>query len=384
MHTRKFDAILEVIRDRYPGQDSIPLHVPVFPGREKEFLMETIDSTFVSSVGAFVNRFEERMADITGCRHAVATVNGTCALHIALEVSGVGEGDEVLTQALTFVATANAVTYCNARPVFLDVDRRTLGMSPDALRSFLREHAETDGEGNCRNTTSGRRIAACVPMHTFGHPCRIEQIAEICREWNIALVEDAAESLGSRYRGRHTGSFGDLGIFSLNGNKIVTSGGGGAIVTDDEELAKRARHLTTQAKVDHPWKYEHDEVGYNYRMPNLNAALACAQLEQLDHFVENKRETARRYARSFGELKIPFQTEPEEARSNYWLNAIFLDDAAERDSFLEYSNENGVMTRPAWELMPELTIFEDAQHGSLDRAREVGERLVNIPSSYTE
>lgn len=379
-----FERILQIIRARYPGGDFIPLHVPVFRGREKEYLERTIDSTFVSSVGEYVNLFEEKMAEIAGTRHAVATVNGTSALHMALLCAGVERGDEVITQALSFIATANAAAYLGAEPVFLDIDRRTLGLSTSALERFLEEKVSADEDGTPRNRDTGRRVAACVPMHTFGHPCEVESIVELCGKYNIPVVEDAAESLGSTLRGRPTGGFGRLGVFSFNGNKIVTCGGGGAIVTDDPELARRAKHLTTQAKMDHPWRYRHDAVGYNYRLPNLNAALACAQLEQLDEFLGNKRSTARYYAGAFEEAGVPFQREPEGARSNYWLNAIWMEDEKQRDEFLNHANNNGVMTRPAWDLLPEQAPFRGASRGELDAAREAASRLVNIPSSYRE
>lgn len=382
MRYSEFDVILEIIRERYPGLDTIPLHAPVFNGKEKEYLLETINSTFVSSVGEYVNRFEKKIAEIAGTKNAVATVNGTSALHMALLVSGVTENDEVLTQAMTFVATANAIEYLNAVPVFLDVDPDTLGLSDKSLISFLEENAEIRDDGYCWNKVSGRRIKACVPMHTFGHPCKIDKIISICDDWNIDVIEDAAESLGSYYNDKHTGSFGKLGIFSFNGNKIVTCGGGGAIVTDDEELAQKAKHLTTQAKKDHDWKYEHDAVGYNYRLPNLNAALACAQLEQLNNFVRDKRETARYYQQAFQKTDINFHIEPKDARSNYWLNAIYFETQDEKESFLQYSNEKGIMTRSVWGLMSEQTMFKDNIKGELNNAQFIVGSLVNIPSSY--
>ncbi len=377
----QFEHILDVIRDRYPGQDSIPLHAPVFHGKEKEYLTDTIDSTFVSSVGKFVDRFEEMMTELTGAKYAVATVNGTLALHMALLVAGVEPDDEVLVQDLTFIATANAISYIHAHPVFLDIDRETLGLSASKLEAFLLKHAEIADDGDCINKTTGRRIKACVPMHTFGHPCKVDEIVRVCKEWNITVIEDAAESVGSYYKQKHTGIFGRAGIFSFNGNKTITCGGGGAIVTDDEYFAKKAKHLTTQAKKNHRWKYEHDAIGYNYRLPNLNAALACAQLEQLDDFVESKRDTAAYYAASFKNAGLQFQNESSDARSNFWLNAIFLSDEQERDDFLDYSNSRGVMTRPAWTLMHKLPMFKEAQTGEITNASEIEKRLVNIPSS---
>jgi len=381
MQKHPFSDITNFVKRQFPNQDFIPLHAPVFRGNEKTYLIDTIDSTFVSSVGAYVNRFEEMMCEITGASYAVAIVNGTNALHMALILANVVENDEVISQSLTFIATCNAISYCKAWPVFVDVDRDTMGLSPVALENFLSEHAEMRRDGFTYNKVSNRRIKACVPMHTFGFPCRIDEIDSICRKWNITLIEDAAESLGSYYKGKHTGVFGKLGVFSFNGNKTVTCGGGGALITNDPEIAKRAKHLTTQAKVPHKWAFVHDEIGYNYRMPNLNAALACAQLEQLNVFVENKRELASIYKSYFQGQQITFVTENEGAKANYWLNCILFADADERDSFLEYSNENGVMSRPVWELMNRLPMFINAQKGDLSNSEWIADRLVNIPSS---
>ena len=376
-----FDHIIACIRSLFPGRDFIPLHEPRFVGREKEYVNAAIDSTFVSSVGEYVTRFEKMICDYTGANHAVATVNGTAALHAALLVAGVGENDEVITQPLTFVATANAIAYCRAHPVFVDVDRETLGLSPGALESFLQHYGEKTSQG-WRNKTTGRRIAACLPMHTFGHPCRIERIAEICNTYNIALIEDAAESLGSTYNGMHTGTFGRLGIYSLNGNKTITCGGGGMIVTNDPSLARHARHLTTTAKQPHPYLYNHDELGYNYRMPNLNAALACAQLENLEKFIAAKRALAGEYLSFFSrEAETFFCTEPPDSRSNYWLNAVLFKDHTTRDAFLEASNQAKVMTRPAWNLLNTLPMYERCLAGSLDNAQWLADRIVNLPSS---
>lgn len=359
----------------------VPLHAPHFGGNEKKYLNDTIDSTFVSSVGAFVNRFEEEIAKYTGAKHAVACVNGTNALHIALLVNDVLPNDEVLSQALTFIATANAISYANAVPVFIDVDKDTLGMSPQALQTFLENNAEKKQDGFTYNKTSGRRIKACVPMHTFGLPLRIDEIATICNEWNIALVEDAAESLGSYYKGVHTGRFGAIGTFSFNGNKTITCGGGGALITDNEAIAKRAKHLTTQAKVPHAWRFMHDEIGYNYRMPNLNAALACAQLEQLDSFLENKRALANLYKVFFSGTAIQFVEEIENAKANYWLNVVLFESKEAQESFLKTTNGNGVMTRPVWDLMNTLPMFSNCQHDGIENSKWLADRLVNIPSS---
>ena len=377
----KFQKVVDFVKEQYPDKDFVSLHEPVFIGNERKYVLDAIDSTFVSSVGAYVNRFEEMMAEITGAKYAIAIVNGTNALHLGLLLANVQREEEVVSQALTFIATANAISYIGAKPIFIDVDKETLGMSPTALTNFLEANAELRADGSY-NKTTGKRIAACVPMHTFGLPCRIDEIAAICAKWNIALVEDAAESLGSYYKGRHTGVYGKVGIFSFNGNKTVTCGGGGALVTNDESIAKKAKHLTTQAKVPHKWEFVHDQIGYNYRMPNLNAALACAQLEQLAMFVENKRELASKYITFFKELDIDFVQEPNDSRSNYWLNAILLDSLASREDFLTYTNDRGVMTRPVWELMNRLPMFQDCQTDELTNSIWIADRLVNIPSGF--
>lgn len=377
----KYSHIINYIKSLFPNQNFIPLHEPRFIGNEKKYVADAIDSTFVSSVGAYVNRFEEMMQDITGAKYAIATVNGTAALHMALIVAGVKQGDEVLSQDLTFIATANAISYIGAKPVFLDIDRKTLGLSAEKLEAFLQEFGQRS-EGATFNSKTGNRIAACVPMHSFGFPCEIDRIVSICQEWNIPLVEDAAESLGSYYKGKHTGNFGLLGTFSFNGNKTVTCGGGGAIVTNDERIAKLAKHLTTQAKTPHAWEFNHDYIGYNYRMPNLNAALACAQLEQLNVFVENKRELAENYKSFFeGMEEIEFVAEGKNAKANYWLNSLLLKSKEERDSFLAEANNNGVMSRPAWTLMHKLPMFQDCLWVDLEVSHWVEDRLVNIPSS---
>ncbi len=376
----KYQDTIEFIRSLYNTNDFIPLHAPVFLGNEKEYLNECIDSTFVSSVGKFVDRFEAMVAKFTGAKYAVATVNGTAALHIALKLVGVDEQCEVITQPLTFIATCNAISYCNAKPVFVDVDKETMGLSPESLEAFLKEHT-TMQNGSCINKTTGKKIGAVVPMHTFGHPCQIDRIAEICESYHIPLVEDAAESLGSYYKGRHTGTFGTISAFSFNGNKTITTGGGGMIVTDNEALAKRAKHITTTAKVPHPYEYIHDEIGYNYRLPNLNAALGCAQMEKLEEILTNKRKTAETYRKHFSQKpEIAFVSEPENAKSNYWLNAIVLENSEARDAFLKESNAAGVMTRPIWRLMNRLTMFKDAQCAPLENAQWLEERVINIPS----
>jgi perosamine synthetase len=376
-----YNNIVSFIREQFNTPEAfIPLHEPRFLGKEREYVMDAIDSTFVSSVGAYVDKFEKMMCEITGAKFAVATVNGTSALHTALILAGVKPGDEVITQPLTFVATANAIAYTGAKPVFTDVDRDSMGLSPKKMESFLKDHF-TIKEGAAVNRKTGKRAAACVPMHTFGMPCRIDELATVCKKWHIPLIEDSAESLGSRYKGRHTGTFGKLGVFSFNGNKTVTSGGGGAIVTDDEEIAKLAKHITTTAKKPHKWEYIHDHVGYNYRMPNLNAAMACAQLEQLDHYIENKRELAGSYREFFRDSNIGFIDEIESGYSNYWLNAVCLENREERDRFLAHTNEKGVMTRPIWQLMNKLEMYKDCQAGDLENSEWLEDRIVNIPSS---
>jgi aminotransferase in exopolysaccharide biosynthesis len=373
--------IVDFIQSIYNTKEFLPLHEPRFIGNERKYLNECIDSTFVSSVGKFVDQFETDFAKKVGSKYAIATVNGTSALHISLILADVCKDDEVITQPLTFIATCNAISYCNAKPIFIDVDLDTMGLSPSSLLDFLELHCEII-DGRCINKTTNKTIKACVPMHTFGHPCKIDEIKSICDKWNIALVEDAAESLGSYYKEQHTGTFGKFGAFSFNGNKIITSGGGGVIVTDDEELAKRAKHLTTTAKIPHPYEYRHDEIGYNYRMPNLNAALLVAQLEQLDKFIESKRELALKYEEFFAKYNdIDFIKEPDNSKSNYWLQAILLDDLEKRDYFLEFTNKHGIMTRPIWKLMNELDMFKESQCGSLKNSKYLEQRVVNITSS---
>lgn len=376
-----YSDVVRIIKGLYPMYSgSIPLHAPVFRGNEKKYLNECIDTTFVSSVGKFVTKFEEMIADFTGAKYAVAAVNGTAALHIALKLVGVETGDLIITQSLTFVATANAISYCGAEPVFLDVDRDTLGLSPIAVKRFIETQTYTKNS-ICFHKSTGKRIKACVPMHTFGHPCRIDELKEICSAYNIELVEDAAESLGSYYIGKHTGTFGSIGILSFNGNKTITTGGGGMLITDNEELAKQAKHLTTTAKVQHPWEFIHDEIGYNYRLTNLAAALGCAQMEQLHSFLKAKREIASIYKEYFISTPIDFISEPADSVSNYWLNAILLQNKKERDEFLNYTNENGVMTRPIWQLMNRLPAFKNCITDNLENAFWLEERVVNIPSS---
>lgn len=377
-----FEEITNYIREVFNSPAGfIPLHEPRFTGNEKKYLEECIDSTFVSSVGKFVDKFEDVMAGYTGAGKAVVCVNGTSALHLALVICDVKQCDEIITQPLTFIATANAISYTGAIPVFVDVDLDTMGLSPLSLKLFLEEFAEIRENGFCFNKKTGNRIKACVPVHMYGHPCKIDEIADICSRYNISLIEDAAESVGSKYKNKHTGIFGKTGVLSFNGNKIITTGGGGMILTNDEVLGKHAKHLSTQAKLPHAWEFNHDFTGYNYRMPNLNAALGIAQMENLDSFILKKRELAMIYKSFFAEKEIGFFTEPENAFSNYWLNVILMNDRNERDAFLKYTNSTGVMTRPAWTLMNKLPMFSNALTFEIKNAEWLEERIVNIPSS---
>ena len=376
-----FKNIVEFIRNIYK-KDFVALHEPVFIGNEKKYLNDCIDSTFVSSIGKYVDKFEKKIVEYTGVKYAISTVNGTAALHIALLLAGVKENDEVITQPLTFVATCNAIKYCGANPVFVDISLKTLGMSLGSLKKFLDNYTEMKN-GCAYNKRTGRKIKACVPMHAFGHPVEIDKIIEVCNEYNVDVIEDAAESLGSFYKKEHTGTFGKFGILSFNGNKIVTTGGGGMILTNDRELSKKAEHLTTTAKVSHPYEYFHDEIGYNYRMPNINAALGVAQIEKIEDFVKIKRKIAHEYKIFFDKIGIKFFTEPKNCRSNYWLNAIILENKKQRDEFLEMTNKNGIQTRPAWTLMYKLPMYKDCFKIDTPNAEYIEERLVNIPSGVS-
>ena len=373
---------VDFIRSIYKTpKDFIPLHEPRFVGNEKPYLNECIDSTFVSSVGKFVNQFEDDLKKYTGAKYAIATSNGTAALHIALVLAKVQRNDLVITQPLTFVATCNAIAYLGAEPLFVDVDKLTLGMSPSKLHDFLHTSTYINDKQECIHIATQRRISACVPMHTFGFPAEMDSIMEICDVFHISVVEDAAESIGSYYKEQHTGTFGLLGTLSFNGNKTITCGGGGALLTNDDTLGVLAKHLTTQAKTPHPWEFNHDHIGYNYRMPNINAALACAQLECLDSFIENKRQLAQLYANFFDCMPYTFLTEPKNSKANYWLQTILVSDRAERDAFLDFTNKNAVMTRPAWTLMHKLPMFEHCITANVENAQFLEDRLVNIPSS---
>jgi len=375
-----FDDVIEFIKKKYNSHGFIPIHEPRFVGNEKKYLNECIDSTFVSSTGSFVDKFEEQIAKYTGAKYAVAVCNGTAALHIALMISNVTRNDEVITQPLTFVATCNSINYCGAKPVFVDVEKNTLGMSPESLQIFLENHTSIKNH-QCINNKTGRTIKACLPMHTFGHPCRIDKIKDICNRFNIILIEDAAESLGSLYKKQHTGTFGNIGILSFNGNKIITAGGGGCILTSDKIMAKKAKHLATTAKIRHEWDFFHDMTGYNYRMPNLNAALLVAQMENLNSFVIKKRKLALEYSAFFEKTNLSFVNEPFNCQSNYWLNSIIVDRKKDRDLFLKETNAKKVMTRPIWTLMNKLPMFEDSECYDLSNAEWLERHVVNIPSS---
>ena len=377
------DTIIQIVKSIYPNLDFIPLHEPRFVGNERKYVLDAIDSTFVSSVGAYVDQFESMMTKITQTQKAVAVVNGTSALQVALRLVGVNPGDEVITQALTFIATTNSILYNGASPIFIDVDYDTMGLSPKAVSDFLEEYCELR-EDVCYNKNTNKKISACLPMHTFGFPVNLTELINVCNKWKIPIVEDAAEAVGSEYNGLPVGGFGQVGVFSFNGNKIVTSGGGGAIVTNNLEIGKRAKHLTTTAKVPHPYEYIHDEIGYNFRMPNLNAALACAQLENLNEFVENKRNLANSYTSYFKEKGIKFRTELPGSKSNYWLMCIELENKKERDNVLEFTNKNGVMTRPIWQLIYKSKFYSDFQKDSQRNASLLEDRIINIPSSVTK
>jgi perosamine synthetase len=378
------DGIIKAIRSAFPDHDGpVSLHEPSLGGNEWTYVKDCLDSTWVSYLGQYVDKFASMLADFTGVKKVIPVVNGTAALHMALKLAGVEPGDEVLVPALTFVAIANAVTYCGATPHFVDSEASTLGIDPGKLKDYLKNIAQV-GAAGCMNRISGRRIKTVVPMHVFGHPVDLDPLLEVCQTYKIEMVEDAAESLGSYYKGRHTGNWGKLSILSFNGNKTVTTGGGGAILTNDERLGNLANHLTSTAKVPHRWEYRHDAIGYNYRLPNINAALGCAQMEQLPKLLEQKRRLAARYQSAFqGIGGVHFFTEPSFAQSNYWLNALLLDEAfaEQREVVLEKTNGNGIMTRPAWTLMNQLPMFKDCPASDLGCAGNLSKRLINIPSS---
>ncbi len=377
---KQIEETIAFIRESFSTTDFIPLHAPVFPGNEKKYLNECIDTTFVSSVGKFVDQFEEEVGKWSDTAKGVAVVNGTAALQIAMKLVGVEKGDEVITQALTFVATTNAITYLGAKPVFVDVDLDTMGLSANKLEEFLEENAEIRNE-QCYNKKTNKRISACVPMHTFGFPVHMNELLAICEKWKIPIVEDAAEAIGSYYHEKPCVSIGGIGIYSFNGNKVITSGGGGAIVSKNNNLLEKAKYITTTAKKPHPYEYFHDELGYNFRMPNINAALLCAQMENLQMFLDKKRELASRYREFFAETDIKFRWENENSKANFWLNAVELEDRVARDAFLQSTNDAGVMTRPIWTLMYKLPMYEDCQRDDQTHAEYLEDRIVNIPSS---
>jgi aminotransferase in exopolysaccharide biosynthesis len=374
-------SIVKFIRDLYCTSDFIPLHAPTFTANEKEYVNNTLDSTFVSSVGKYVDRFEQQIEAYTGTGKAIATVNGTAALHTALYMAGVKQGDLVITQALTFVATCNALYHMGAEPVFVDVSKISLGLCPNALDSYLEDNAFINDDGIAQHKVTQQVFRAVVPMHTFGHPVELDELMAVCAKWNITLVEDAAESLGSFYKGKHTGTFGDFSAISFNGNKVITTGGGGMVLCKNYKEGMHTKHVTTTAKVPHPYEFFHDEAGFNYRLPNLNAALGCAQMEVLPKFLQQKRELAQQYSDFFAGSEFTYFTEPDYAKSNYWLNAIICPNTEMRETFIKETNAQGVMTRPIWKLMHRLPMFKNAKRGELSVSEWIESCLVNIPSS---
>ena len=374
-----FDEIVSFIKKLYNNKEIVPLHAPVFLVKAKEYLSRCIDTTFVSYVGEYVSQFEDMTASFTGAKYAVAIVNGTAALQVALTVAGVKACDEVITQPFTFVATANAISHCGAKPVFIDVDSDTLGMSAVKLEYWLNNNAYIKDDKTYNKITK-RKISAIVPVHTFGFPCKIDKIIEIADKYRIPVIEDSAEAIGSFFNGKHCGTFGLAGILSYNGNKTITTGGGGMIITDDENFSRKVKHLTTTAKIPHKYEYVHDEIGYNYRMPNINAAIGVAQMENLSMILNNKRETAMQYNDFFKKTGIKFMEEPLNSEANYWLNAILFDNKETRNSFLEYTNNNGVQTRPAWKLLNELEMYKECQTDDLTNSKRFSEGIVNMPS----
>lgn len=375
--------IIKFIRELYQTNEAIALHAPRFTGNEQRFVADTIDSTFVSSVGKYVEQFEQQIQKFTGCTRAVATVNGTAALHSALKLAGVRSGEAVITQALTFVATCNALFHMGAAPIFVDVNQNTLSLCPAALLTFLQQHAHLK-DSCCYIKSSGQRIRAVMPMHTFGHPAQLDELRSLCQQWHLVLIEDAAESLGSFYKGHHTGTVGDFGVLSFNGNKIITTGGGGMLLCASAQDGVKAKHLTTTAKVPHRWEFFHDEPGFNYRLPNLNAALGCAQMESLPYFLQQKRKLAMHYKDFFADSEFQFVDEPAQCQSNFWLNAVICRDQQQRDQLLLQTNDAGIMTRPVWQLMHNLPAFAHAMRDDLTHSEYLAQRIVNLPSSVTE
>ena len=375
------NQLIKFVQDTYKTKDFVPLHAPTFSGNEKQYVNNTLDSTFVSSVGKHVDQFELQIEEFTGIKKAIATVNGTAALHTALYMAGVKSGDLVITQALTFVATCNALYHMGAEPVFVDVSKISLGLCPKALDEYLEVNAFINNDGLSQHKITQQIFRAVVPMHTFGHPVELDELMLVCAKWNISLVEDAAESLGSFYKGQHTGTFGSYSAISFNGNKVITTGGGGMVLCKDYNDGIHTKHITTTAKVPHPYEFFHDEPGFNYRLPNLNAALGCAQMEVLSKFLTQKRELALHYKDLFKNSDFKFVEEPEYAQSNYWLNAILCPDTASREILIKETNANAVMTRPIWKLMHRLPMFENAKRGDLSVSEHIEACLVNIPST---
>ena len=376
-----YESFIAFVRDLYKTSDFIPLHEPQFLGNEKEYLLEAVDSTYVSSVGHCVETFENTLANYTGVKHAIATVNGTAALHVALKLADVREQDQVITQSLNFVAVCNAIYYCNGEPIFLDVNKESLSLCPDRLEEFLSEYCDVRNDGTCWNKKDDRPVRACVPMHTFGFPADLDRLKEICDAYNIILIEDSAESLGSFYKHKHTGSVGKLSILSFNGNKIITTGGGGMVLTNNDALAHQARHLTTTAKILKGWSWQHDQIAFNYRLPNLNAALGIGQMENITKYLDSKRKIANKYHNWGNENSLQFVKEQEDTKANYWLNTIIAENREARDIFLKETNENNIGTRPAWKPMHKLNFNKNAVFSDLQNTEWLYDRLVNVPSS---
>ena len=383
MISTTFSQHLDFIKSLYKDKSFIALHEPSFCGNEKEYLVDCIDSTFVSSIGEYVDKFEKSISQFTGATYSIAIVNGTSALHLALEIAGVKSDDEVITQALTFVGTCNAISYCGASPVFIDISPETLGMSADSLEKYLAENTIIQ-DGECINKNTGSRIAAVMPMHTFGHPVEIDRILAISESYGIVVIEDAAEALGSFYKGKHVGTYGKVGILSFNGNKIITTGGGGMIITNDSEIAEKAKHLSTTAKIDHQFLFNHDAIGYNYRLPNINAALGCAQMENFDVYLDQHRQMSEIYKDYFKDTNIDYIDQPIDSEANHWLNAILLNNEKDRDAFLKEANKSNIMLRPPWTLMHNLEMYKHCSHDSLENAINLSKRILNIPSSCRE
>ena len=375
------ESLISFIRDIYQSDGDIPLHSPSFKGNEKKYLLNAVNTTFVSSIGAYVDMFEQHLCAFTGAKKAIATINGTCALHASLHCAGVKRGDHVITQSLTFFGTCSALLTLGAVPIFVDVDRCSMGLSPDALEEWLHANADIDSSGICRLTVNRKRVAAVIPMHTFGHAVRLEELEKICKVWGLTLIEDAAESIGSYYKGKHLGTFGHFGVLSFNGNKTITTGGGGAVLCSDLLEGQRLKHVTTTAKVSHEFEFVHDELGFNYRLPNLNAAVGCAQMESLDSKLKDKRFLAEEYEKFFSNTPFVFFKEPSYARSNYWLNTVICESKQTRNRVLEQTNAVGIKTRPIWRPMHKLEIFSDSIHGPMENTDFFADRAVNLPSS---